>query len=150
MATRFRFRLQPLLKVRKSLEEEAQRQLARTLGARQEAQAHVESLQQSHADTVESRRAQPGEALDMLRWRAAERFLVILERRMAEAHVALHAADQQVLEARKGLMKAHQAHLTLLRLKERRQEQHNFDQLQDELRTMDELAVLRYRFNTRG
>jgi len=53
-----------------------------------------------------------------------------------------------VAEARKTLTKAHQAHLMLLRLKERRQEQHAQEALQEEFREMDELAVLRYRFNT--
>jgi flagellar biosynthesis chaperone FliJ len=36
----------------------------------------------------------------------------------------------------------------LVRLKERRREVHLQEQLHDETREMDELAVLRYRFNT--
>lgn len=150
MATRFHFRLQPLLKLRKSLEEAAQRHLARTTAARQEAHEVLEGLRQSLQETVELRRSGPGEVLDLGRWRAVERYLVVLEHRIVAAAEALRQAEQRVLEARKALTKAHQAHLTLLRLKERRQEQHDFEQLQEELRTMDELAVLRYRFNTKG
>lgn len=149
MATRFRFRLQPLLKLRKSLEEAAQRHLARRLAERQEALTHLEALQQAHAEALEGRRARPGEVLDLQHWRSTERFLVVLERRMIDAAAELRAADQRVAEARQALTRAHQAHLTLLRLKERRQEQHDFAQLLEELRAVDEMAVLRHRFNTR-
>ncbi len=150
MATRFRFRLQPLLKLRKSLEEEAQRHLARTLDVKQAAEARVAELQQLHLSTADIRRAAPGEVLDLQRWRAAERYLVVLERMLLEARQAVIAAEHRVAEARVALKKAHQAHMTIERLKERRKEQHEFEQLQEELRAMDELAVLRYRFNTKG
>jgi len=148
MATRFRFRLEGLLKLRKALEEDARRFLARTIQARNEVEAKLRGLEQSHREAVDSRRTGTGEVVDLERWRATERYLVVLEHRIVQARTELVEAEQRVLEARKVLTRAHQAHLMLLRLKERRQEQHAHEALLEEFRDVDELAVLRYRFNT--
>lgn len=148
MATRFRFRLEGLLKLRKALEEDARRFLAKAVQARNEVEARLRGLQQELHDTVEARRTARGEAVDIERWRSIERYLVVLEHRIAQTVSDLAEAEQRVVEARKVLTKAHQAHLMLLRLKERRQEQHDREVLLEEFRAVDELAVLRYRFNT--
>lgn len=148
MATRFRFRLEGLLKLRKALEEDARRFLARTIQARDAVEARLQALEQSHRDTVASRRFESGQVVDLDRWRATERYLVVLEHRIQDTKVELTEAEAHVAEARRVLTKAHQAHLMLLRLKERRQEQHAQEALQEEFRNVDELAVLRYRFNT--
>lgn len=148
MATRFRFRLEGLLKLRKALEEDARRFLARTIQARNEVEARLRGLEQNLHDAVDARRTEPGQAIDLERWRAIERYLVVLEHRIAQANSDLTEAERRVAEARKTLTKAHQAHLMLLRLKERRQEQHAHEALLEEFRLVDELAVLRYRFNT--
>jgi flagellar export protein FliJ len=146
VATRFRFRLESLLRLRRSLEQVAQRSLARELGLQDQARTRLAQLRQEQAGTVESRRAQPGQVLDLFQWRAAERYLVVLERRIALAGEQLREADARVAAARQELILAHRAHLILVRLKERRLEQHTLDELRQEAREMDEMAVLRYRF----
>ena len=148
MAARFRFRLESLLKLRRALEEDARRSLAKTIQARNAVEARLRHLEQEHHDTVDSRRTDTGGEVDLDRWRATERYLVVLEHRIAQVRTELAEAEQRVLEARKVLTKAHQAQLVLLRLKERRQEQHAREALLEEFRLVDELAVLRYRFNT--
>jgi flagellar protein FliJ len=148
VATRFRFRLEGLLKLRKALEEDARRFLAKTIQARDAIEARLRHHEQEHRNTVDSRRTEQGEVVDLDRWRAIERYLVVLEHRILQAQTELLEAEQRVVEARKALTKAHQAHLMLLRLKERRQEQHTHEALLEEFREVDELAVLRYRFNT--
>ena len=148
MAARFRFRLEGLLKLRKAFEEDARRSLAKTLQARDAVEASLRHFEQEHRGTVDSRRTGQGEFVDLDRWRAIERYLVVLEHRIAQTQAELTEAEQRVTEARKALTKAHQAHLMLLRLKERRQEQHTHEALLAEFREVDELAVLRYRFNT--
>jgi flagellar FliJ protein len=148
MAARFRFRLEGLLKLRKALEEDARRFLAKAIQAREAIEAGLYRLEQTHRSTVDSRRTGQGEVVDLERWRAIERYLVVLEHRISQARTELTEAEHQVLEARKALTKAHQAHLMLLRLKERRQEQHARAAQLEEFREVDELAVLRYRFNT--
>jgi len=148
MSTRFRFRLESLLKLRRALEEDAQRQLANTIQARNLTEMRLQELGKEHQRTVESRRVKPGETVDLERWRATERYLVVLEKSIERTRVELQEAEAKVVEARKLLTVAHQAHLMLLRLKERRQAQHAEEVLQEEFRVQDELAVLRYRFNT--
>ena len=145
MAARFRFRLQSLLKLRHSLEEVAQRTLARTLELQEQARAQLAELQRSQAATIDSRSVPAHEPVDLERWRAIERFLLVLERRIAAARTQLREADSRVAAARQELLRAHRAHLMLVRLKERRQEQHALEVLREEARDMDEMAVLRYR-----
>jgi len=148
MSARFRFRLEPLLKLRKSLEDEAQRQLARELAQLREIEKRIAGYHSERTRTLETRRAPQGGVVDLDQWKAIERYAVALERRIQEAKAERQEADHRVQEARKGLTLAHQAHLTLLRLKERRQEIHNLELQQEETRNLDEMAVLRHRFNT--
>jgi len=146
MATRFRFRLDPLLKLRKSLEQEAQRQLARTVALRNEAEAHLKDLRQQQMQAVASRSLGPGQEIDLTFWANLERFLVVLEKHILNAGLELEKAEQNVVQARQALTKAHQDFLMLLRLKERRQEQHTLEAFREEIRETDEIAVLRHRF----
>jgi flagellar FliJ protein len=146
MATRFHFRLEPLLKLRKSLEQEARRQLAKTLATRNEAEAHLKELEQQHREGVASRRSDPGQEIDLTFWADLERFLVVLEKRIIQAREDLETAEQLVVQARQVLTRAHQDHLMLLRLKERRKEQHDLEAFHEEIREADEIAVLRHRF----
>ena len=147
MARRFIFRLEGLLRVRESFEREARRHLARMLQLRAEAETALERLELERTATFESRRAQPGLPIDLLRWRAAERYLVFLERRLEQAREELRQAEVQVDIARASLLKARQAKLMLLRLKERRQAIHDLEVLRKEHHEMDDLAVLRSRFS---
>ena len=150
MATRFRFRLESLLKLRRSLEQAAQRELARTLAQLEEARTRVQELQRAQVETVQLRVLAPHQPVDLELWRAVERYLVVLEHRLQQARSRQREAEAQVHEARQELIKAHRAHLMLLRLKERRQEQHALEELRKEAREMDEMAVLRHRFSLGG
>ena len=147
MATRFRFRLESLLRLRRSLEEAAQRDLARTLGLLDQARARLAQLHQDRAAAVESRNLSPGQTVDLERWRAIERWLLVLERRIVAAGEQVREAEARVAAARQELVRAHRARLMLERLRERRQEQHALEQLREEARDMDEMAVLRYRLS---
>jgi flagellar export protein FliJ len=84
--------------------------------------------------------------VDLERLRAIDRYLLVLERHIAQARDQLREAEARVAAARQELLRAHRAHLMLVRLKERRQEQHALELLREEARDMDEMAVLRYRF----
>lgn len=147
MATRFRFRLEGLLRLRRSLEEAARRSLALRIAERDRLQTALQGLRTQHATTVEARRQAPGEALDLDRWKAIERFLVVLEHRMAQTQHALAEAENRIVLARQELTKAHQDHLMLVRLKERRQAQHDLEALREETVLLDEIAVLRHRLH---
>jgi flagellar FliJ protein len=147
MAGRFKFRLEALLKLRHSLEEEAQRQLARMIALQDAAQAKIGELEEAQGATVDSRRMVPNQVVDLERLRATERFLLVLERRLQWAGEEFKLAQDQVAQARLALLKAHQDHLMLQRLKERRLAQHHQELLLIEAKDMDEIAVLRHRLN---
>lgn len=144
MAARFRFRLEPVRKLREALEREAERALARALQAERDVRAYLESLAAQRNAIFESRRLATGQVLDLDLWRAGERFLVVLERRQLEGYERLRLATAEVTAAREALVLAHRDHLMLVRLKERRALQHAKEQQLREALEMDELAVLRH------
>ncbi len=148
MAARFRFRLEPLRKLREALEHDAERALARTLQAEQALRAHLEALAAERVAIFEARRLASGQLLDLELWRAGERYLVVLERRQLEGYEHLRVASAEVVTAREALALAHREHLMLVRLKERRALQHAKEQALREALDMDELAVLRHHRQT--
>lgn len=146
MARRFMFRLHALLKLREALETEAQRNLARRLRDQAELETQLDSLRRERSAAFESRRSAQGQAIDLLRWRIAERFLVVLERRESGLLETLRQAVVATENARASLIKARQGRMTMLRLKERRQTLHDLENDRKERREMDDLAVVRSRF----
>ena len=144
MAARFRFRLEPLRKLREALEREAELALARALQAEQEARAYLDSLEAQRLAIFEARRSATGMILDLELLRAGERYLVVLERRQIQGYESLRAASARVADARETLTLAHRDHLMLVRLKERRALQHALEQQRRETLEMDELAILRH------
>jgi len=143
----FKFRLQSLLKLRQAVEDQAKRQLARMMAQEKEARARLAEYRQAHLDTVAGRRQEPNQIIDIERLRATERYLVALERRIMEASGLLAKALEQVAMARAALVKAHRDYLMLVRLRERRLDQFNLEAQRAEAREVDEMAVLRHRFN---
>lgn len=143
MTTRFRFRLEPLRRLREAFEREAERALARALRAEQEIRFHLEALAAQRVAIFESRRLDTGQRVDLDQWRAGERYLVVLERRQLEGYERLRVAITQVATAREALVVAHRNHLMLVRLKERRALQHARDQQIREIVETDELTILR-------
>ncbi len=144
MAARFRFRLEPLRKLREALEREAQRALARALQAEQEIRTHIDALADQRRALFEARRQAAGQVLDLTLWRNGERFLVVLERRQLEAYERLRDAAARVAEAREALTLAHRNHLMLVRLKERRALEYQREQQLRDALELDELAILRH------
>jgi flagellar export protein FliJ len=144
MASRFRFRLEPLRKLREALEREAERALAQAFQAEREVRTYLESLATQRTAIFESRRLATGQILDLDLWRAGEQYLVVLDRRRIEGYERLRAASAQVAAARESLILAHRNHLMLVRLKERRALQHAKEQHLREILEMDELAILRH------
>ena len=144
MATRFRFRLEPLRRLREALEREAERALGRALQAEQRIRAELEQIAEQRREVHESRRAGAGQTLDLEHWRRGEAFLVVLERRQIQAFERLRDAARAVAAAREALVEAHRNHLMLVRLKERRALLHAQEETRLEAIALDELAVLRY------
>jgi len=148
MARRFRFRLAPLLKLREARKKDAQRLLGRVMGELQLLRNHLDDIKQLQNSTFQQRSVGRGQAVNLDLWRSIERFLVSLERKIDETNAEIARVQLLVDEARRALTKAHREHLTLLRLKERRQEQYDFEVSKEEQQQADELAVLRYQYKS--
>lgn len=146
MARRFYFRLHALLRLREAMETEARRHLARMLQAQRELESQIEAVRLAREAAFESRRSEPGEVVDLLRWRLAERYLVVLERREVRLAEDLRRAEMQTDHARGSLVKARQQRMMMLRLKERRQSLHDQEVDRKERREVDDLAVIRSRY----
>lgn len=146
MAKRFQFRLHALLRLREAMETEARRHLARMIRGQLEIEQGLAALREERAFTFEARRTDPGQVIDLIRWRLVERYLVVLERREVRLQEDLRLAVVQTEGARASLVKARQARLTMLRLKERRQAIHDQENDWKERREVDDLAVVRSRF----
>jgi flagellar export protein FliJ len=144
MAARFRFRLEPLRKLREALEREAERSLAQALQAERDVRNYLDSLSAERTAIFESRRLATGQILDLELWQAGERYLVVLGRRQVEGFERLRNASARAAAARESLILAHRNHLMLVRLKERRALQHAREQQLRETLEMDELAILRH------
>ena len=146
MAKRFSFRLAPLLKLREARKKDAQRVLGRLMGELQSLQGQLTTLEGYRRDAFSQRSVERGMTVNLELWRSIERFLVSLERRMEETKAEIARVQALVDEARKVLTKANREHLTLQRLKERRQEQYEFEVSKEEQNRADELAVMRHRY----
>jgi len=148
MAKRFKFRLEPLLKIREAKKKDAQRLLGKYMGELQLLQDRLKSLKEQQNEAFLQRRVKQGQPVNVEMWRSVERFLVSTERKIGETNTEIARVQVLVEEARQALAKAHRDHLTLLRLKEHRQEQYNFEISKEEQQDADELAVMRYQFNS--
>ena len=148
MAKRFKFRLEPLLKIREAVKKDAQRLLGKYMSELQLLQDRLNSLKELQNEAFRQRRAEQGQPINVEFWRSVERFLVSIEHKMSETNMEIERVQLLVDEARRALTKAHREHLTLLRLKERRQEQHNYEMSKEEQQQADELAVMRYQFKS--
>ena len=145
MPRRFQFRLHPILRLREALEKEAQRHLAHMMDHQRECEASLDALATEREAVLDIRRVKLGATLDIPAWKAAERYLVVIDRRIAIAQNALAEAIKRVLDAHQALILAHREYLMLVRLKERKWEQHQLDTLRDEAKETDDLTVLRFR-----
>jgi flagellar FliJ protein len=148
MPKQFQFRLDTLLKLREAKKKDAQRLLGKLMGEMRLLQDRSASLGQLQNETFRQRSVGQGEAVNVEKWRSIERFLVSIERKIEETNLEIAQLQPRVENARQALVKAHAEHLTLQRLKERRKEQYDFEISKEEQRQADELAVMRYQFNS--
>jgi flagellar FliJ protein len=141
---RFRFNLDPALRIRKSAEDLAKRELAETqrLLAREEAQLQ-ELRQELERHQVYRTRLQR-QAVDVSMLVDADRYTdsvirssIQQEERVEDALRALHTAREQLSSRRIDRE-------SIERLRDRRLEEHRQEQLRQEQHQLDEAAVLRW------
>lgn len=139
----FRFRLEQVRLYRKQLEEQAMQTLARAVAHRDSLNARVVSLQDSIREQ-QARLSRP-EKLD-----SAERWLVqgyenALKIELEQTRRELYEAENTVDQCRADLVQKAKDRGLLDSLKEKQVQRHQLQERQQEQRTNDETATLRYK-----
>ena len=141
MAKRFRFRLEPLLTLRKRREDQQQRVVAQRLAQLQRSRELLRDLHRRVDDTVvwarqDRRREQldVGSALQEQRWRWH------LQRRIVQQREEIEDIQTGVHEERAELARRSKDRKAIQKLRERQQAEHLANQARQERMEMDEFA----------
>ncbi|GEM_PF-2263126 len=140
----FRFRLERVLSVRRSEEEEAERRHAEARQARARAVAVLEraraALVRAHERLDDLKRS--GELTSEDLYLHASH-VAGLRRRVEEAGQEVRTADARVQETHQALLEAHQAREALEKLREREETRWREAERRRETRVLDEIALSR-------
>jgi flagellar FliJ protein len=140
---RFRFQLEPLLKLRRHREEAAQRALAETLRAVEAQRGRIRNLENEREEMLrlaeQEAEYHPGKRQDVLI------YLANLRRRLEEAGRELESLEQAVKRRRLELEEAAKARKALEQLRDRRREDFRGEQLRREYSEVDEAVLQRRR-----
>ncbi|MDI3316498.1 MAG: flagellar export protein FliJ [Bacillota bacterium] len=141
--SRFRFRLERLLDLRRQERRAAEMALGLALAAEREAEDRCRFLESARAAARRRWLRERGGAPSGL-WRQRAAWLDELERLLAEAHIQQEQASARVEQARVQLASARTAERSLERLRRRRFLAWRIEADRQEQRELDELARLRW------
>ena len=139
---KFKFRLEPLLKVRAHREKECQRDLAEAVSQVQDQKTALSIIDADRESTVESQRDMlqgtivPAHALTF------SRFLLKLKKERIAGNHLLTGLEKKAEEKRKILIQATKEKKTFEKLKERQVEKHYYQLNREEQMQLDELATM--------
>jgi flagellar protein FliJ len=140
---KFSFKLEPVLNVRKSKEEELQRKLSKILDRLQEAvEEMARTLGHRHtiANQLEEFKKKPIGIEDLLTY---QNYLENLDKRLTEQECRIHEIEQEVEEMRELLMQACKDKKIIEKIKERQKACYNLEALKQEINFLDEIGVIR-------
>jgi flagellar FliJ protein len=145
MAKRFRFRLEPVLRLRQQKADEAKRVVAERLRRVAAVQREIGLLQQRIEEQVEAMRAGPlVGALDVGQLARHRHWLSHLQRGLLDAMARVRALEAELARERAGLAEA-MKRIRILETLKRRQEERYYEALnREEIAEADELSVQRY------
>jgi flagellar FliJ protein len=141
---RFRFNLDPALRIRKSAEDLAKRELAETqrLLAREEAQLQELRLELERHQAYRARLQR--QAVDVSMLVDADRYTDSVIRSSIQQEERVEDAFRALQTARERLSARRIDRESIERLRDRRLEEHRQEQLRQEQQQLDEAAVLRW------
>ena len=142
MAKRFRFRLQPLLDLRKRREAQQQRIVALRLAQLAQLCDRLSQLHHNVTATIASaRRDRQVEGLDINTALQEQRWRYHLKRTIARQESAIEQAQSALRDERAELARRATQHKAIERLKERRLAEHNTAVTRSEQAEADEIAA---------
>lgn len=144
----YKFRLEPVLGVRKKKEEAMQQELARAQSAYMEGQETAEGLSAAHSEICgQLRTIQDQDAdmeLDIMDAALYHSYLVRLAREIANQEELLEHLEVEVERAREGLIRARQGRRMIERLKEKQHARHVVESARAEQKAFDDIAQARH------
>ena len=140
---KFSFKLEPVLNVRKSKEEELQRKLSQILDRLQEAvEEMAKTLSHRHtiASQLEEFKKKPVGIEDLLTY---QNYLEQLDKRVNEQEIRISEIEKEVEEMRALLMQACKDKKIIEKIKEKQKACYNLEALRQEINFLDEIGVIR-------
>ena len=146
MAKKFRFRLEPLLKYRRHLDEQARRELALAhRRALDQNQVLLKLLQDEYAAKKRMTALKSRAELSVREVRMNEQFLLGTARRIRREYEGLQNLLLREQQARRVLVEARRKMRVLERLKERRKAGYDYELSRAERKELDEIGLEMYR-----
>jgi flagellar FliJ protein len=140
----FQFKLATVLKVKKRVEEERQRQLQRAEMLRQTARQQLSQCQGALADAMHQYQCRLQECFDRYLAEDYQQYVSWLQQKLKTATTHLQQCETEVVRSRQCLIVATQERKVLDKLQERSYRQYQQEELQTEIDFLDELGTGRF------
>ncbi len=141
MAKKFRFKLQPVLRYRERIEEETRGRFAKIQQLQQAKEREISELQRQNGEALGAMvDAQSGD-VDMARVRILNRYITGLNISSLQRQGELRAIQGEVEKRRRELVRARQEVRVLDKLKDRRYQDHLYEENQEEMKIFNEIAI---------
>lgn len=144
-AKRFKFRLEPLLKLRQHREKERQKEHAASVHEAYKQKQQLQSLDHQRLDTLDHQRERQVGSLSVTQALVASRYLMKLKRQHLAGAGLLHALEKEVDKKRQKLVEAARDRKMYELLKEKQQFRHRQDAEKRDQKELDEVAVTSFR-----
>ena len=141
---KFRYRLEPILKIRSHVEKQRQKDHASALQQVYRQKEHLSEIDKEKTRTFEFQRTRLQGPIRTHQLLAASRYLVRLKRDTMTGTELLKGLERETERKRQLLVQASRERKIYEKLRERRQTKFNNDVEQQERKALDELAVVTF------
>lgn len=141
---KFRYRLEPILKIRSHVEKQRQKDHASALQQVYRQKEHLSEIDKEKTRTFELQRTRLQGPIRTHQLLAASRYLVRLKRDTMTGTELLKGLERETERKRQLLVQASRERKIYEKLRERRQTKFNNDVEQQERKALDELAVVTF------
>jgi len=145
MAKKFRFRFEPMLKVRKHIEKERQKDHAEALGAVNLQKQQLSTIDQERIGTMEHLRQQQRGPLSLAEMLICSRYLLRLKRERVTGSELLFGLEKKAEDKRQELVQAAKERKIYELLKEKQGLRHRQEVDKAELKEIDDVATDNFR-----
>ncbi len=144
VAKKFKFRLDPLLKIREHREKERQKEHAAAVGEVRRQKSQIGALDHERIGTLDHQRQKSVGRLSVAEALICSRYLMKLKRERMASVELLHACEEGAEQKRRKLVEAARDRKIFELLKEKQQLRHSREAEKQEQKELDEVAVGSY------